>query len=320
MTLHRHLLSKLPLLLAIGVIFHTSCGTGNNGRTSPSDRTGNDDWLAGLAQDIATATADEPGQCGVAIIIDNKDTVAFNNRADYPMMSMFKLHEALAVCATLDTDGISLDSLLSIKREELNAGTWSPMLKKYPDGNLQLPVSELLRYLLVDSDNNASNLLFDKIISPAETDSVVQTIIPGMEFKIEFTESEMQRDHGRSYSNRTSPLAYAALVNRVFTDNVVSREKQNFIKQCMADCNTGMERIAAPLAKHPEVSFAHRTGSGYVNERGEVIAVNDGGYVSLPSGRNYSIAVFVKDYAGDQEDAERLIACISETVYNHLAD
>ena len=154
----------------------------------------------------------------------------------------------------------------------------------------------------------------------AETDSVVQTIIPGMEFKIEFTESEMQRDHGRSYSNRTSPLAYAALVNRVFTDNVVSREKQNFIKQCMADCNTGMERIAAPLAKHPEVSFAHRTGSGYVNERGEVIAVNDGGYVSLPSGRNYSIAVFVKDYAGDQEDAERLIACISETVYNHLAD
>ncbi len=86
MTLHRHLLSKLPLLLAIGV-FHTSCGTGNNGRTSPSDRTGNDDWLVGLAQDIATATADEPGQCGVAIIIDNKDTVAFNNRADYPMMS-----------------------------------------------------------------------------------------------------------------------------------------------------------------------------------------------------------------------------------------
>ncbi len=51
-----------------------------------------------------------------------------------------------------------------------------------------------------------------------------------------------------------------------------------------------------------------------------VCATLDGGYVSLPSGRNYSIAVFVKDYAGDQEDAERLIACISETVYNRLAD
>ena len=29
-------------------------------------------------------------------------------------------------------------------------------------------------------------------------------------------------------SNRTSPLAYAALVNRVFTDNVVNREKTEF--------------------------------------------------------------------------------------------
>ena len=167
MTLHRHLLSKSRYCFAIGVIFHTSCGTGNNGRTSPSDRTGNDDWLAGLAQDIATATADEPGQCGVAIIIDNKDTVAFNNRADYPMMSMFKLHEALAVCATLDTDGISLDSLLSIKREELNAGTWSPMLKKISRwqpatpgiGTITLPTGLI-------SDNNASNLLLTKSYHP----------------------------------------------------------------------------------------------------------------------------------------------------------
>ena len=81
-----------------------------------------------------------------------------------------------------------------------------------------------------------------------------------------------------------------------------------------------MGRIAAPLADIPVVAFAHRTGSGYVNPQGEIIAVNDGGYVTLPSGQSYSIAVFVKDFAGTQDEAESVIAKISELVYNRLSE
>lgn len=79
-----------------------------------------------------------------------------------------------------------------------------------------------------------------------------------------------------------------------------------------------MARIAAGL---PEgVSFAHRTGSGYINSRGEVIAVNDGGYVLLPSGMGYSIAVLVKDFGGEPEEAEKVIAQISKAVYEFIAE
>ena len=79
-----------------------------------------------------------------------------------------------------------------------------------------------------------------------------------------------------------------------------------------------MSRIGAGLPE--DVYFAHRTGSGYVNVRGEIVAVNDGGYVRTPSGKSYSIAVFVKDFGGTQADAEDAIARISESIYNFMCE
>ena len=61
------------------------------------------------------------------------------------------------------------------------------------------------------------------------------------------------------------------------------------------------------------------TGSGYVNDRGQVIAVNDVGYVSLPDGRGYAIAVLVRDYGGPQSDADSVIAAISAEVYDYVS-
>ena len=271
-----------------------------------------------LEQELKEAVRDRPGRIGVAVIIGGRDTVAVNNTPDYPLMSMFKLHEALAVCHTLDMQGVSLDSVLAIDRKSLNPDTWSPMLKDYGTEDFTATVGRLLEYILIDSDNNASNLLFDRIVSVDETDRFVRRFTSG-DFRLVHKESDMQEEHARSYDNRTSPLAYAELVNKVFTDSVVSRDKQEFVKRAMAACGTGTARIAAGLAGTAGVEFAHRNGSGYVNGRGEVIAVNDGGYVRLPSGECYSIAVFIKDWAGPQEEAEKAMAEISGIVCRYVS-
>ncbi len=79
--------------------------------------------------------------------------------------------------------------------------------------------------------------------------------------------------------------------------------------------------LSAIIKEQPgKVRFAHRPGSGYTNSRGEVVAVNDGGYVALPDGNGYSIAVFIKDFGGSQEEAEKIIAMISATIYSHLTN
>lgn len=284
------------------IMFFVSC----------SDRT-----MTQLENTIVSIIEDRPARIGVAVITDTGDTLSVNDSDDYPMMSMFKLHEAVAVCRTLEEKGASIDTVLAVSRDELNMQTWSPMLKEYTDEVFDISVRRLMDYLLVDSDNNASNLLFERIVPVAAADSIVASLMPERGFRMTYTEAQMQREHGLSYLNATSPLAYASLVKRVFTDSLISAGNQEFIREMMRRCGTGNGRIAAGL---PEgVEFAHRTGSGYVNERGEVIAVNDGGYVTLPDGRSYAIAVLVKDFAGPQEDADAAIAEVSRAVYEALA-
>ena len=305
-------MNKIHLLSwAVIMSSASACMLSCSGKTSENPHAALEERLGEIVDEV-------PGQCGVAVIIDRTDTVTLNNSADYPLMSMFKLHEALAVCHTLDDLSESLDTVISVRRSELDPETWSPMLKDYAGDTLSLTVGRLVDYILVDSDNNASNLLFDRIVSAPETDVYMRSVIPG-EFRIVHKESDMKADHAKSYENCSSPLSYAVLVDKVFNDSIVSPEKQEYVRQAMSRCETGMARIAAGLPSDTAVVFAHRTGSGYVNQRGEVTAVNDGGFVTLPSGHSYSLSVFVKDFNGCQEEAEKVIARISEAVFSHVS-
>lgn len=271
-----------------------------------------------LADSISRIVSACPGEVGVAVIINGTDTVAVNNENVYPMMSVFKVHQALAVCHQLDQSGSSLDTLLTMQREELDPKTWSPMLKEHPESSITLSVRELLRYTLIQSDNNASNVLFERLVGVAETDSFVATLIPRSSFRITYTESEMAEDHAQAYANHTSPLGAAMLMERLFSDSLVSREKQHFIRKSLGECKTGKDRIAAPLLGKEGVSLSHKTGSGYI-DKGVLAAHNDVAYISLPNAVRYTLAVFVKDFRGNETQASQVAARISATVYALLA-
>ena len=290
----------------------TACGTAVHGGTDSS-------YSSIISDTISEIVASYPGEIGVAAIIDDSDTVAVNNRNIYPMMSVFKVHQALALCDDFDRRGISLDTLITIRRDELDPHTWSPMMKDYPDSEFSLTVKDLLRYTLRQSDNNASNLMFGRLLGVEETDSFISTVIPRRDFRIAYTEAEMSADHRRAYSNSTSPLGAAELINRLFTDSLVSRDKQDFIMRTLGECETGKDRIAAPLLDREGVSIAHKTGSGYINEEGVLAAHNDVAYICLPNGTHYSLAVFVKDFKGNETQAAKAIAHVSAAVYSILS-
>lgn len=280
--------------------------------------TGNNTSLTETMTDsISHIVSAYSGEIGVAVIINNCDTVTVNNKSIYPMMSVFKVHQALAVCNRFDKYKHPLDTLLNIKRDKLDPETWSPMMKKHLEASFTLPVRELLRYTLTQSDNNASNLMFERLASVAETDSFIATIIPRQSFQIAYTESEMSTDHSKAYSNYTSPLGAAILMNRLFTDTLVSSEKQEFVKKTLGECETGKDRIIAPLIGKEGISIAHKTGSGYT-ENGILAAHNDVAYICLPNGTNYSLAVFVKDFKGDEAQASKVAAEVSAIVYSML--
>ncbi|KAA3955404.1 class A beta-lactamase, subclass A2 [Escherichia coli] len=271
-----------------------------------------------ISDSISKIASEYPGEIGVAVIINNQDTVTVNNKSIYPMMSVFKVHQALALCNDFDKKGSSLDTLVKINREKLDPKTWSPMMKDYSTPVISLTVRDLLRYTLIQSDNNASNLMFKSMLNTAQTDSFIAKLIPRSSFQIAYTEEEMLADHDKAYSNYTSPLGAAVLMNRLFTESLISDDKQSFIKNTLMECKTGMDRIVAPLLDKEGVVIAHKTGSGFVNENGVLAAHNDVAFIRLPHNKYYTLAVFVKDFKGNETQAAKIIARISNTVYSLL--
>lgn len=294
---------------AAGLLSPLNAAAGEGGGTPLTDA---------LTDSIARIAADCPGEVGVALIVNGADTATVNDRCVYPMMSVFKVHQALAVCHRFDREGISLDTLLTIRRDELDPKTWSPMLRDHPEAEFALPVRELLRYTLTQSDNNASNLLFERLVGVAETDRFIATLVPRESFRIAYSESEMAADHAKAYANRTSPLGAAMLMDRLFADSLVSCEKQGFIMKSLGECSTGKDRIAAPLLGKEGVRVAHKTGSGFT-DNGVLAAHNDVARVVLPDGTRYTLAVFVKDFHGNEAQASRIAARVSAAVYSLLS-
>lgn len=279
-----------------------------------------DATLTQLQDSIASIAKEYPGEIGVAVITGEGDTVLVNNEDKYPLMSVFKLHQAIGVCRQFEEQAVSLDTMVNIDKNSLNPDTWSPMLKDFADTRLDITVRDLLRYTLTQSDNNASNYLFETIRSVASTDSLIATLIPRNEFRLSVTEAQMWDDHSLCYSNHSSPLGAAALINRLYLDSIAGPESLDFIRTTLLECRTGTDRIVAPLQGLKGVTVGHKTGSGFRNEKGILTAHNDVAFITLPDGTHYALAVLIKDFNGSEKEAAAAIARISEVVYTFIAN
>lgn len=272
----------------------------------------------GLEQKIREVIGDYQAEVGVAVIVNGTDTVVVNNDVRYPLMSVVKFHQALAVAGWMQCRGTSLDSLIFISPEQLKPNTYSPLRDRYPSGNVRLSIRELLRYTLQQSDNNACDILFEMLGGASAVDRYIRAL--GInDFSVSQTEDDMHRDVQVSYLNWSSPLEAARLLEVFLTTDWPGCLHRSFIKQTMMECNTGRDRLPAPL-QGTEAVIGHKTGSGDVNAEGLLIATNDIGFVYLPDGRRYVVAVFVKDAAADDRSNAQLIARISETIYRYVVD
>ena len=103
--------------------------------------------LAAAAQDddlsyrLKKVIKDKKAEIGIAVILDAQDTVTVNNDDRYPLMSVFKFHQALAVADYLDRNGLTPDTEIFIPEEELVPDTYSPLREEFPEGEISLSVS-----------------------------------------------------------------------------------------------------------------------------------------------------------------------------------
>ena len=253
---------------------------------------------------------------GIAVIVDGKDTICVNNNYQYPMMSVYKFHQAVAVAYILEKREISLDSMIFVKKEDLRPDTYSPFRDKYPDGNALFSIKDLLTYTLQLSDNNACDILFDRVLDVTETDAVLREL--GMsQFNISATELEMQRDKSKCHENWSTPLSTVKLIDDFVAGRIVKGAYYDFILRTMLTCTTGEHRLPALLPKSV-VGIGHKTGTSGLDKSGKFIGVNDVGFVLLPFGSRYSIAVYITDSHENLDTNEKIIADISSELYSFL--
>ena len=269
-----------------------------------------------LRQQLKKEARGIKAEVGIAVLTDRGDTVTVNNDRRYPMMSVFKFHQALAVADFLRSRHISIDSLITVTRADLPEGTYSPLRDEHHEQSFRISIKELLTYTLQRSDNNACDILFNRFVSPERTDIFVRSF--GVkEFSMTETEADMHRSLNRCYRNWTSPLAASQLL-KIFYEKLSTQDyRYAFIKETMENCRTGEDRLKKPLMGK-DAKIGHKTGTGDKNSRGEIIGINDIGCVTLPDGRHYFISVFIKDSHEDAATASATIARISQLIYDFI--
>lgn len=272
----------------------------------------------GLARRIQSICDKADATISVAVIIDSSDTTVVGGTARCPMMSVVKLHQAIALCRHLDRQGKSLDDTLSVPPSAMVQGTYSPMRDSHPGGIASITVGELMLYSLQQSDNIACDILFDLIGGPQAVDGEMRSL--GLEgFAIARTEADMHRDTSTVHDNWTHPLTAAALLDMLVTRPLCSAANQQRIIDAMTGCLTGQDRIARPLLG-TSATVGHKTGSSDRDASGRATATNDAAFVILPDGRHYVIAIFIMDSAEDDATNARLMADISAAVYDHVTN
>lgn len=255
---------------------------------------------------------------GVAVIFNGSELITVNNRYHYPMLSTMKFHQALAVLDYIQRKGETLESEILVSKEDLLPDTHSPMRDANPNGNFTITIGDLLKYSIIRSDNIASDILARHIGGQDVVNKYIHKL--GInDVSISATEAEMHEDIDNQYLNWTTPSAAALTIETFLQNNLFPEGYKLFLQRAMTESETGKDKLRAGLPKK-KVLLAHKTGSSDRNEFGIKIGDNDMGFVVLPDGQYYTIAVFVMNSHETDEANARLISDISRTVYQFFKE
>lgn len=270
-----------------------------------------------LKKEINQIIAGKNATVAVSILdFESGNSTEINGNKKLPMLSVFKFHIALAVLNEVDAGKLRLDQKILVKKSDLLENTWSPIREKYPEGNIEMPLSELLKYTVAQSDNNGCDMLL-RLIGGTET---VQKFINanGIEdFQIKANEAKMHQGYEFMYWNWTTTNAANQLLKNFYDGKILSKISTDFLMKIMIETTTGTNKIIAQLPKGTPV--AHKTGSSGKDDKGLTVAENDIGIITLPSGKHYALSVFVSDSLEKEETNTKMIADISKIVFDYFS-
>lgn len=250
---------------------------------------------------------------GVAVLDENGGEAGYHADVPFPLASVFKLHVAACLLERLSQEGGSLTQPVRVARERLIPGTWSPMRDELGAEGFTLPLRELLRYMIADSDNIACDILID-MTGGLDRVRACAASLGGAPLELRENEDGMHAEIYRQYANWSTPRAVARFLRGFFEAKHIAAPYKDCLAECMRAATTGRGRLAAGLP--PEAGLAHKTGTSDRSAGGMRFACNDAGFFALPDGRRVYMAAFVMQSLESDAATEALLAAAARIAYD----
>lgn len=247
-----------------------------------------------------------PGHLGVGLGTGTDGLLIGTHLAEhFPMQSVYKLPIVMAVLDRVDHGALSLDQVIPVSKAGMVPGIHSPIRDAHPDG-VSLPLRELMRLAIVESDGTASDILLSLVPPPAVTRYVRGLGVE--EMVIATSEREMTQGDSVQYRNWASPRGAVALLERLGAGRALSPGSRALVWRWLVESTPGANRLKRWLPAGTEV--AHKTGTSGTGN-GLTRATNDIGSIVLPDGKPLYVAVFVSDSRAGEAEREEVIAQVA---------
>lgn len=269
-----------------------------------------------IRTEIEKITENKKLKLGFALYdFSNGDTLSIHGADRFPMQSVFKLPLALAVLDEVDKKRLELNEPVLIEKSDLRPGLWSPIEKKYPQGDVRLTLAEIIKQTVAQSDNVGCDLLLKMLNGPTSVNEYIHS--KGVtDICIKNNELEIQSSWNIQFDNWTTPQAMIQLLKRFDNKELLLPDTHTFLWDIMSQTSTGFIKNKLPK----EVVVAHKTGHSGYNEDKVSAATNDVGIMVLPNGRKVAFALFITDSREPAETNANLITDIAMLLYHRAKE
>jgi beta-lactamase class A len=273
----------------------------------------------GLNAQIARIAAEAHGRVGVACSLPGK-TLACDFHADerLPMQSVYKLPIAVTLLHEIEQGRYTLDQPIRFRPADVpDRDVYSPLRDQYPHGNVDIPLQDLLRRAVTQSDNVACDMLLRLLARPGVPGSGPAAVTAWIRslgispIAVVDTERVLNHNEMLQYRDSATPRALVTLLRRLADRSPLTPGHTQLLFSWMISTHTADERVRAGLP--PGTVCADKTGTSG-QSRTTDNATNDIALITLPDGRKLAIAVLVADSRAPFAVREQVIAQIAKAI------
>ncbi len=279
-----------------------------------------------LKHQIERLVRDKDGVVGVAVRhIETGQGIALNGDVPFPMASTFKVPILVELLHQVKEGTLSLEDEIEVQKSDQHLG--SGMFSRLVMPGLKLSVLNAIHFMMMISDNSATDLLLAKVgaerinarlkglgIDGISVNRSCQVLITDLMALMSASGREAAKaayvKFDQDPRDHATPAAFTALLEKVFKKEILDPDSCDLMLRIMFKCETGEGRIKGELP--PGTPVSHKTGT---------IAgtVNDIGIITLPDGQGHVVlSVLTKDFTDETPAVEALIAKIARVVYDYF--